>query len=59
MELFETSLKDVEIVHDFFVGVPDLSSKGIRVHIRANSRNEYEEVCIGCWRFLAFGCHRR
>jgi cytochrome P450 len=42
-ELYETSLKDVQIKHDFFVAVPDLSSKGVRVTVKerstGNSRN--------------------
>lgn len=29
-ELFETTVDDVRIVRDFFVGVPRLDSKGVR-----------------------------
>jgi hypothetical protein len=36
-ELYETSLKDVQIKHDFFVAVPDLSSKGVRVTVKERS----------------------
>lgn len=32
-ELHETTLKDVEICHDFFVGMPQLDSKGVQVKI--------------------------
>jgi hypothetical protein len=31
MELFETTRKDVDMKHDFFIPFPDLSSKGVRV----------------------------
>lgn len=30
MELFETTSADVQMAHDFFVGVPSLDSKGVR-----------------------------
>lgn len=30
MELFETTIEDVQMAHDFFVGVPKLDSKGVR-----------------------------
>lgn len=33
MELFETGLKDVKMVHDFFVAVPQLDSKGVRIKV--------------------------
>ncbi|KAJ9636882.1 hypothetical protein H2199_007876 [Coniosporium tulheliwenetii] len=33
-ELFETSIKDVRIVHDFFAAAPDQSSKGIRARAK-------------------------
>jgi len=36
-ELYETSLKDVQIKHDFFVAVPDLSSKGVRATVKERS----------------------
>jgi cytochrome P450 len=36
-ELYETSLNDVQIKHDFFVAVPDLSSKGVRVTVKERS----------------------
>jgi hypothetical protein len=31
LELFETTTTDVVIEHDFFVGVPSLQSKGVRI----------------------------
>ncbi|KAI8931386.1 hypothetical protein NX059_011719 [Plenodomus lindquistii] len=34
MELFETTRKDVDMVHDLFLPNPDLSSKGVRVMAR-------------------------
>ncbi len=33
MELFETTVEDVTMVHDFFVAVPRLDSKGIRIKV--------------------------
>ncbi|KAI9054764.1 hypothetical protein LZ554_001913 [Drepanopeziza brunnea f. sp. 'monogermtubi'] len=33
MELFETTVEDVAMVHDFFVAVPKLDSKGVRVRV--------------------------
>jgi len=33
LELFDTSKADVEIVHDYFVGMPLMTSKGIRVRV--------------------------
>ena len=36
-ELYETSLNDMQIKHDFFVGVPDLSSKGVRITVKQQS----------------------
>lgn len=33
MELFETTLEDVTMVHDFFVAVPRLDSKGVRAKV--------------------------
>lgn len=35
LELFETSLKDVEVVHDYFVALPRRDSKGVQVKIKA------------------------
>lgn len=35
--LFETSVEDVTMVHDFFVAVPRLDSKGVRVRVRKSS----------------------
>jgi hypothetical protein len=35
VELFETTWEDVEIVHDFFVSLPRLDSKGVKVKIKA------------------------
>ncbi|KAH9844662.1 Cytochrome-P450 monooxygenase [Teratosphaeria destructans] len=32
-DLFETTRKDVDIAHDFFVGFPPLKSKGVRVTV--------------------------
>src|SRR3954452_6942122 len=37
IELYETSLKYVQIKHDFFVAVSDLSSKGVRVTVKERS----------------------
>ena len=34
LELYDTTRADVEVVHDFFVGVPRLDSNGIRVKVR-------------------------
>jgi cytochrome P450 len=34
LELFETDLSDVEMVHDFVIPVPRLDSKGVRVLIK-------------------------
>ncbi len=34
LELFETTYQDVEIVHDFFVAMPRLDSKGVRVKVK-------------------------
>jgi dihydroneopterin aldolase len=36
LELFETSVEDVTMVHDFFVAVPRLDSKGVRVKVTAS-----------------------
>ena len=33
-ELFETTRKDVDPKHDFFIPTPDLDSKGVRVMVR-------------------------
>ncbi|KUJ20796.1 cytochrome P450 [Mollisia scopiformis] len=33
MELFETAVEDVTMVHDFFVAVPKLDSKGVRIKV--------------------------
>ncbi|KAJ9669390.1 hypothetical protein H2201_000257 [Coniosporium apollinis] len=33
-ELFETTIKDIEVKHDFFVPNADLASKGVRARIR-------------------------
>lgn len=33
MELFETTIEDVTMVHDFFVAIPRLDSKGVRVNV--------------------------
>jgi hypothetical protein len=35
--LYETGEKDVAICHDFFVGMPRLDSKGVRVEIHARA----------------------
>jgi hypothetical protein len=35
--LYETSLNDIQIKHDFFVAVPDLRSKGVRVTVKERS----------------------
>ncbi|KAJ9602459.1 hypothetical protein H2200_013002 [Cladophialophora chaetospira] len=35
LELFETTWEDVEIVHDFFVSMPRLDRKGVRVKVKA------------------------
>jgi hypothetical protein len=37
MELYETSIEDVTMVHDFFVAVPKLDSKGVRVKVMKTS----------------------
>lgn len=37
MELYETSVEDVTMVHDFFVAVPKLDSKGVRVKVTKTS----------------------
>jgi hypothetical protein len=34
VELFETTRKDVDPKHDFFIPSPDLSSKGVRVIVK-------------------------
>lgn len=33
IELFETTIKNIEIAHDFFVAAPSLDSKGVRAVI--------------------------
>jgi hypothetical protein len=33
MELFETTFDDIVMVHDFFVLVPRLDSKGVRIRV--------------------------
>jgi hypothetical protein len=33
MELFETTFDDIVMVHDFFVPVPRLDSKGVRIRV--------------------------
>lgn len=33
MELFETGMEDVKMVHDFFVAAPRLNSKGVRIKV--------------------------
>jgi len=33
-ELFETTIDDVKLARDFFVGIPKLGSKGIRARIK-------------------------
>ncbi len=33
MELFETGIEDVTMAHDFFVAIPRLDSKGIRIKV--------------------------
>ena len=33
MENFETTIDDVKMARDFFVGVPKLDSKGVRARI--------------------------
>lgn len=33
MKLFDTTIRDLEIAHDFFIAVPELDSKGIRAVI--------------------------
>jgi len=33
MELFETTIEDVQMAHDFFVPIPKLDSKGVRAII--------------------------
>ena len=35
LELFETTWEDVEIVHDFFVALPRLDSKGVQIKVRS------------------------
>lgn len=33
LELFETSDVDTKIIHDYFLGMPSMTSKGIRVRV--------------------------
>ena len=33
LELFETTLEDVEVKHDFFLALPKLGSKGVRAKV--------------------------
>jgi hypothetical protein len=33
LELFETSVEDIKMAHDFFSPVPRLDSKGVRVRV--------------------------
>jgi hypothetical protein len=33
MELFDTTVEDVTMVHDFFVASPRLDSKGVRIKV--------------------------
>lgn len=33
MELFDTTVEDVRMVHDFFVASPRLASKGVRIKV--------------------------
>ncbi|ETN37785.1 uncharacterized protein HMPREF1541_07408 [Cyphellophora europaea CBS 101466] len=33
LELYETTIEDVTVVHDFFIGVTELSSKGVRAKV--------------------------
>ena len=33
LELYETTLKDVQVKHDFFAAFPDSSSKGVRARV--------------------------
>ena len=33
LELFETSINDIKMAHDFFSPVPRLDSKGVRVRV--------------------------
>lgn len=37
MKLYETTIEDVVMVHDFFVAVPRLDSKGVRVKVTKSS----------------------
>jgi hypothetical protein len=37
--LFETTKRDVEIVHDFFIGQVEMDSKGIRAKIVGEMKN--------------------
>lgn len=34
LELFETTVEDVKMAHDFFVAVPRLDSKGVRILVK-------------------------
>jgi hypothetical protein len=36
-ELFEADVSDVEMAHDFFIPVPKLDSKGVRVFVSSTS----------------------
>ena len=33
LELFETTIEDIKMAHDFFAPVPRLDSKGVRISI--------------------------
>lgn len=33
-ELFETTVEDVKMAHDFFTPVPRLDSKGVRIRVK-------------------------
>jgi len=33
LELFETSIEDIKMAHDFFAPVPRLDSKGVRIRV--------------------------
>jgi len=33
MELYETTVSDIDMAHDFFSPVPRLDSKGVRVRV--------------------------
>jgi hypothetical protein len=37
-ELYRTDISDVELAHDFFLPSPKMDSKGVRVKVKADSK---------------------